>query len=77
MTYIIRETPTPMPVLTMTPGPEGSAITFFGGESEMLKLTPTEFYVRGEPVPVDEQEAREVYQAFRQWLLWAGLTSQP
>ena len=68
---------TPMPVLTMSPESEDYAITFFGGESEMLKLTPTEFYVRGQPVPIDEQEAREVYQAFRQWMIWVGLTAQP
>lgn len=61
----------------MSADKEDSAITFYGNESEMLKLTKTEFYVRGEPVPVDENEAREVYQAFRQWLVWAGLTAQP
>jgi len=68
---------TPMPVLTMSPEIDGSSITFWANESEMLKLTPTGFCVRGQPVPVDEQEAREVYQAFRQWMTWAGLTAQP
>lgn len=61
----------------MSANPEDTSITFYGNESEMLRLTKTAFYVRGEPVTVDENEAREVYQAFRQWLVWAGLTSQP
>lgn len=56
---------------------QGAEIVFYGNQSEMLKLTQKGFYVKGEPVPIDEQEAREVYQAFRQWLVWAGLTAQP
>jgi len=67
----------PKPVITMSSDKENTAITFYGNENEMLRLTKTAFYVRGEPVPVDENEAREVYQACRQWLVWAGLTSQP
>ena len=72
------DNPLPNPVLTMNLDDEdGSEIIFYGNQSEMLKLTKTGFYVRGESVPVDEQEAREVYQAFRQWLVWAGLTARP
>lgn len=76
--YTALNNPLPKPVLTMNLDDEqGAEIVFYGNQSEMLKLTKTAFYVRGEPVPVDEQEAREVYQAFRQWLVWAGLTAQP
>ena len=40
---------------------------------EMLRVTKNGFYVRGVRVPADDQEARAVYVAFKQWLTWANL----
>jgi hypothetical protein len=52
-----------------------SGNTSFGGD-EMLKITPDGFYVRGVRVPVDDKEAETVYNAFKQWLVWAQLTAK-
>jgi hypothetical protein len=59
--------------------PEPSAITLnTGGASpdEMIRIDQDGFYVRGKKVPVDEQEALTVYNAFKQWLAWANLQRQ-
>jgi hypothetical protein len=39
----------------------------------MLKITQDAFYVRGQPVTIDAQEANTVYEAFRAWLTWSNL----
>ena len=44
------------------------------GSQAMLTVAPDGFYVRGQKVPVDDQEALTVYHAFKQWLVWAQLT---
>ena len=50
------------------------SITFrSSSNSEMLKITPDGFYVRGEKIPQDEHEAESVYKTFHQWLTWATL----
>jgi len=41
--------------------------------SEMLKIAPDGFYVRGEKIPQDKYEAEMVYKTFHQWLTWATL----
>lgn len=46
------------------------SITLHAGESEMLRVTDSGFYVRGVQVPVDDQECVKVYNAFTQWLNW-------
>lgn len=51
-----------------------SHITFYCGDSEYFRLTPAGAWVRGELVEQDEQEAQRVYQAFKTWLVYAGLT---
>lgn len=45
-------------------------ISFHNIESggEMLKITKDGFYVRGEKIPQDFDEARTVYNAFISWL---------
>lgn len=48
-------------------------ITLKSGDSEMLRVAPEGFYVRGVLVPADEREAKIVYDAFKQWLTWATL----
>jgi len=53
-------------------------ITFTSGtgeDSEMLRVTPDGFYVRGVKVPADAKEAEQVYTAFKQWLTWNTLSS--
>lgn len=56
---------------------ESSDITFKTGgaePSEMLRVAPDGFWVRGQRVPVDDREAETVYRAFREWLTWSHLT---
>jgi|LakMenEpi03Aug12_release.lakeMendotaPanAssembly.Ray.scaffolds.fasta_scaffold531907_3 hypothetical protein len=53
---------------------EQSSITFHTQHSEMLKITPDGFYVRGIKVPADDQEAESVYRAFKEFLIWSALT---
>jgi hypothetical protein len=55
-----------------------NTITFFSGtteDSEMLRVAPDGFYVRGVRVEADGKEAKEVYTAFKQWLTWNTLSS--
>jgi hypothetical protein len=39
----------------------------------MLRVGPDGFWVRGQKVPQDDQEAQAVYNAFKQWMAWASL----
>lgn len=55
------------------PKPNSIVLNCTNGD-EMLKITQDGFYVRGVKVPQDEKEAQAVYQAFRQWMMWANLT---
>jgi len=57
------------------PNPQDSVILRAGNE-DMLRITPEGFYVRGEKVPVDDNEAFTVYNSFQQWLAWAQLQRQ-
>jgi hypothetical protein len=51
-----------------------NSITFrSSSNSEMLRIAPDGFYVRGEKIPQDEREAESVYKTFHQWLTWATL----
>ena len=71
--FTIQPTPRPVPVLSVSAPPE-SNITFYGGKSEMLKVTEDGFYVRGVKVEADEQEAAAVYKAFKSFLVHHALT---
>jgi hypothetical protein len=53
--------------------PERDSVTLIAGGSEMLRVDPDGFYVRGEKVPADDKEAETVYNAFKQFLTWAEL----
>ena len=57
---------------TPTPNPD-AGITMHAAGDEMIKVAPDGFYVRGKKVPQDDQEAKIVYNAFKQWLAWANL----
>ena len=52
---------------------DSNAITCQAGGTEMLRVGPNGFWVRGIKVPQDEQEAQAVYNAFKQWMAWASL----
>jgi len=43
------------------------------GGTEMMRVSPDGFYVRGVKVPVDDKEAITVYNAFKQFLVWAEM----
>jgi hypothetical protein len=45
-------------------------------DSEMLRVAPDGFYVRGVRVEADADEAHKVYSAFKQWLTWAMLNGE-
>jgi hypothetical protein len=53
--------------------PTEKNIVFSSGDSEMLKISPKGFWVRGVQVNQDEKEAVTVYEAFKQWLVWSEL----
>lgn len=57
--------------------PEHNNIVFYAGsdvDSEMLRITPTGFYVRGKLVDQDDKEAEIVYNAFKEWMVYSALT---
>ena len=50
-----------------------NSLSMHAGGSEMLRVAPDGFYVRGLKVPVDDKEAETVYNAFKGFLTWAEL----
>jgi len=71
--FTIQEV-SPQPILTFEPrGEESSNITLYTNQSEMLRVAEDGFYVRGKKLDIDDEEARSVYKAFRQWLIWTEL----
>jgi len=42
----------------------------------MLKVTEDGFYVRGVKIEADEKEAKEVFRAFKQFLVYHALTKE-
>jgi hypothetical protein len=48
-------------------------ITFNAGINEMIRVTEDGFYVRGVRVEADDNEAKRVYNAFKEFLVWAAL----
>ena len=68
--YILNESKN-YPVMTMDPE---NNITLLANNSEMLKVAPDGFYVRGVKLEQDEKEAKAVFEAFHAWLTWAALT---
>lgn len=55
-----------------------NTITFSAGtpSTEMLKVGPNGFWVRGVKIEQDDQEAKRVYEAFKGWMLWAELNKR-
>lgn len=52
-----------------------NTITFNSGNpsTEMLRVSDKGFWVRGVKVEQDDKEAERVYNAFKQFLVWAEL----
>jgi hypothetical protein len=48
-------------------------ISCWAGGTEMLRVAQDGFYVRGVKVTADDKEAETVYNAFKQFLVWAEL----
>lgn len=46
------------------------------GTEEMIRVTRDGFYIRGQRVPVDDNEAQTVYNAFKEFLTWAAINRQ-
>ena len=50
-----------------------NSVSFHGGGVEMLRLSDKGFYVRGVKLDLDDNEARIVYNSFKEWLTWQQL----
>jgi hypothetical protein len=61
---------------TFAPTKSPNTVTFHCGEDEMLKCSDKGFWVRGAKIDQDDKEAEHVYNAFKQWLVWAQLNGQ-
>lgn len=69
--WLRKEEDKPVPILTTSP--EYNNVTFTCNGTEMLEVGEDGFYVRGVKVAVDDKEALEVYNAFKEWLAWSTL----
>jgi len=63
-----------MPDYQVTGKTDPSTITCLAGGTEMLKIGPDGFWVRGVKVAQDDKEAEKVYNAFKEFLTWSQLT---
>ena len=54
--------------------PKKNCITFLAQNSELLKVCDDGFYVRGKKLEIDDDEAKSVYKALREFLVWVELT---
>ena len=52
---------------------EPNNIVCLAAGEEMIRIGPDGFWVRGQKVPQDDQEALAVYNAFKQWMAWSSL----
>lgn len=69
--WLRKEEDKPVPVFTVNP--DANAVTFTCNGTEMLEVSEDGFYVRGVKVAVDDKEAEQVYNAFKEWLAWSTL----
>ncbi len=53
-----------------------NSLSMVVGGTEMLRVDKDGFYVRGKKIPVDDKEAETVYNAFKQFLVWAELNKR-
>jgi hypothetical protein len=52
---------------------KSNTITCMASGTEMLRVGPDGFWVRGKKVEQDDNEAEAVYNAFKAWMTWAQL----
>jgi hypothetical protein len=50
-----------------------NSVSFLCLNEEMLRLSPEGFYIRGKKLEQDDNEARIVYNSFKEWLTWQQL----
>lgn len=50
-----------------------NSVSFHCAGEETLRLSPDGFYVRGVKLEQDDNEARIVYNSFKEWLTWSQL----
>lgn len=50
-----------------------NSVSFHCSGEEILRLSPTGFYVRGVRLEQDSNEAKLVYNSFKEWLTWQQL----
>jgi hypothetical protein len=74
MTTYTFPTNTAKPRLTFSTADSNNTISMYYGDEEMLKIEPSGFWVRGQLVKQDDQEAEIVYNSFKQWLVMSTLT---
>ena len=53
-----------------------NSITLCVAGDEVLRVGQDGFWVRGEKVPQNDNEALAVYNAFKQWMAWQSLQGQ-
>jgi len=51
-----------------------NSVSFHCAGEEMLRFGPDGFYVRGKKIEQDDNEAKLVYNSFKEWLAWQQLT---
>lgn len=69
--YTVNSDPMPKPALSIE-RPKNN-IVLSSGETEMLKISPDGFWVRGVKAKADDKEVEQVYNAFKEWLAWSTL----
>jgi hypothetical protein len=73
--FTIQESqPQVIMAMTAPDAPQPNNIIMNCADSEMLKITPDGFYVRGKKVEQDDKEAVLVYNAFKEFLTYHALT---
>lgn len=50
-----------------------NSVSFHSAGTEVLRLSPDGFYVRGKKIDQDDNEAQIVYNSFKEWLTWSQL----
>jgi hypothetical protein len=50
-----------------------NTITCVAGGTEMIRVAEDGFYIRGQKIPADDREAEQVYNAFKEFLVWSRL----
>ena len=51
-----------------------NSVSFMCKGEEMLRCGPDGFFVRGLKVDQDDTEAKQVYNSFKEWLVWQQLS---